>query len=111
MFTANKAKLPPERRSAQSVVEYSIGVVVVVMAIVAMTVYVKRGISGRYADVVNATGKSAESGQYEPYYQKSGYNISANKTIEQKLLNNGEKIENFNETNIVGGNISSPIPE
>jgi hypothetical protein len=41
------------------------------MAIFAMVTYVKRGISGRYADVVRATQKSANTVQYEPYYYNS----------------------------------------
>lgn len=56
---------------AQSVSEYSICVAIIILAIAVMQVYVKRGLQGRYADVVDfATTKAQAHNQYEPYYQK-----------------------------------------
>ena len=57
----------------QSLAEYSIGVAVVVAALVAMSIYAKRSIQGRYADAVKgATVQfTTNNTQYEPYYVNS----------------------------------------
>lgn len=79
------------RLKAQSFSEYSLFIAIVLIALIVMNVYVKRGLQGRYADVadmptgyINATvgGVLAESNyviptQYEPYYVESTTNISA----------------------------------
>jgi hypothetical protein len=56
-------------RKAQSIAEYSIIAAAIILGLVVMGTYIKRGLSGRYAEVVNATVKSANTTQYEPYYQ------------------------------------------
>ncbi len=71
---------------AQSVSEYSICVVIIILALVAMQVYVKRGLQGRYAEVVDfATTQAKADKQYEPYYQKedlgSTQDASVNKNV------------------------------
>lgn len=62
-----------KRARAQSLSEYAIGMLVVILALIAMQVYVKRGLQGRYIDLVSqATARiNQDSGgisQYEPYY-------------------------------------------
>lgn len=46
------------REKGQSVSEYSIFVAIVLLVIITMNVYVKRGLQGRYADVVDITTKN-----------------------------------------------------
>lgn len=69
-------------RRAQTTAEYAILIAIVVGAVVAMQVYVRRGIQGRIKNVVdhNPAATAATSGegaltftgeQYEPYYQAS----------------------------------------
>lgn len=62
-------------RKGQSTAEYAIVIGLVIAAIVAMQVYVKRGLQGRVKDAVDyrdsgdsVTGKTV---QYEPYYTQS----------------------------------------
>jgi hypothetical protein len=64
-------------KRAQTTAEYAILIALVVGAVVAMQVYVKRGIQGRVRDVVDHTGTGGEvagenltlsGSQYEPYY-------------------------------------------
>lgn len=71
---------------AQSFSEYSLFLAIVLIAIVAMNVYVKRGLQGRYADVADSTISTlrAKAGpnisvpsQYEPYYADSTATINA----------------------------------
>ncbi len=97
------------RRKAQSALEYTICVSIVLMAIIAMVTYVKRGVSGRYADVVRATVKSANTTQYEPYY----YNSSAASkfTLDSNLVvgNRGEQVRNFNSKIVSQGSESYSV--
>lgn len=67
-------------RRAQTTAEYAILIAIVVGAVVAMQVYVRRGIQGRIKNVVDHNPPSATVGdqtltftgeQYEPYYQSS----------------------------------------
>lgn len=99
------------RRSAQSVAEYSICVAVVIAALFAMVTYTKRGLSGRYKDVVDSTLKAANNTtEYEPYYQKSEFEIGANKTIYQDIKQYGLQSSGFNDNVSVQGNITYPLP-
>ncbi|MDD4953387.1 MAG: hypothetical protein PHG40_00585 [Candidatus Omnitrophica bacterium] len=67
-------------KKAQSTAEYAIIIALVIAAVVAMQVYVRRGIQGRVRDVVDHTGAGGDvggenlsfsSGQYEPYYNQT----------------------------------------
>jgi hypothetical protein len=72
------------RLKAQTISEYSIFIVIALLAIVTMNVYVKRGLQGRYVDgadlitsqmskeIAKSGGNSAVPRQYEPYYVQSG---------------------------------------
>lgn len=54
---------------AQTIAEYSLCLALIILAVVAMQQYVKRGIQGRYADVIDhATSRVSNYQQYEPYY-------------------------------------------
>lgn len=67
----------------QSLSEYSVLLAIAFIAIVAMNVYVKRGLQGRYADVVdNTTARvSPNISQYEPYYVESATTVEAPRKI------------------------------
>ena len=65
------------KTKAQSLSEYAICLAGLLLAMVAMQVYVKRGLQGRYRDLVrhttaqvNTSGKN----QYEPYYRSEDFN-------------------------------------
>jgi len=67
-------------KKAQTTAEYAILIGLVVGAIVAMQVYVRRGLQGRIKDVVDHVGVGGDVGgsefnfsgrQYEPYYLSS----------------------------------------
>lgn len=68
------------RRRAQTTAEYAILIALVIGAVVAMQVYVKRGIQGRIKNIVDdvslggaitGTSNVLTGGQYEPYYLSS----------------------------------------
>jgi len=80
-----------KRKSGQSFSEYSIFVAVILLAIIFMNVYVKRGLQGRYADIADVPSNRIRPqaalatpyrgaidvfDQYEPPY------ISSNATVE-----------------------------
>jgi len=51
-----EGRMNPRRRvKAQAVSEYSLFLAIVLIAVIAINVYVKRGLQGRYADVVDTT--------------------------------------------------------
>lgn len=65
-------------KRAQTTAEYAILIAIVVGAVVAMQVYVRRGLQGRIHDAVNYTGDvpanttfNFSGNQYEPYYMAS----------------------------------------
>jgi hypothetical protein len=91
----NPGKRP---RKAQGVAEYSIFVAAIILGLVVMGTYIKRGLSGRYAEVVNATLDSANTSQYEPYYQKLRNSIQVDKKVKQDIKQKGEITSNFTET-------------
>jgi len=69
------------KKIAQTTAEYAIVIALVVGAVVAMQIYVRRGLQGRIKDAVDHTGISNatvgstsfsfKTGQYEPYYTES----------------------------------------
>ena len=84
-------------RSGQSMAEYAIVLTVVIAAIVAMQLYVKRGLQGKVKDVTDNVGSGLASqgisntNQYEPYYASSKYDVTqAQKSQEQ--YNTGGKV-------------------
>ena len=60
-------------RKAQHTVEFAMVVGMVMLALSAMNLYIKRGLQGRYKQFADAVYKRAptlgrQSGQYEPFY-------------------------------------------
>lgn len=74
------------RKKAQTTAEYAILIGLVVAAVLAMQVYVKRGINAKVRDAVdiftNLNGTAnvglGTTRQYEPYYENSNTNQVAN---------------------------------
>jgi len=70
------------KNKAQSLTEYSICLAVVLIALITMNFYVKRGLQGRYRDLTDyTTAKALASKQYEPYYTDSEYTNKMGRTI------------------------------
>lgn len=85
-------------KKAQTTAEYAILIALIVGAVVAMQVYVKRGIQGRVKDVVDHTGAGGEvagqnlslsGGQYEPYYQQSSGDTTQKSTSTEAMQTGG----------------------
>ena len=89
-----------EKRFGQSFAEYSIGVAVVMAALVAMSIYTKRSLQSRYADVVRgATEQFSENkSQYEPYYTNQTAVTQANSTATIDIEPEGASQRTFNES-------------
>ncbi len=85
-------------KKAQTTAEYAILIALVVGAVVAMQVYVKRGLHGRIRDAVDHTGTGGEiageaftfsSDQYEPYYLSSTANTNQQATSNENEAQGG----------------------
>lgn len=71
------------KNEAQSLTEYSICLAIVLIALITMNFYVKRGLQGRYKDLTDyTTAKALALRQYEPDYKESEYtNVMGRKII------------------------------
>lgn len=68
-------------KKAQTIAEYSILLSLILVALLGMQVYVKRGLQARYRKMVDCAGEAAGIQQYEPYYTQSSQTVSQeNKT-------------------------------
>lgn len=68
-------------RRGQTTAEYAVVIGVVIAAVVAMQVYVKRSLQAKTADATNylasqETNVTGNLTQYEPYYVDSSYQVS-----------------------------------
>ncbi|MCG8430219.1 MAG: hypothetical protein MJA29_03495 [Candidatus Omnitrophica bacterium] len=62
------------RKRAQSVAEYAIAIASVIAALVAISLYVQRGMQGVIKDGVDTTAETLNiTAQYEPYYYLSDH--------------------------------------
>jgi uncharacterized protein (UPF0333 family) len=91
-------------RKAQNTLEYAICLSAALLAAVAMVTYVKRGVSGRYRNVVKAAAASAKTNQYEPYYYSSNFTVRSSQNTNLTIRNRGERITDFNGSTDVLGN-------
>ncbi len=71
-----------KKSKGQSTAEYAIVIGFVVAAIIAMQIYVRRGLQGKVKTVTDRVGDGLLDGgiknvvgQYEPYYASSNYNV------------------------------------
>ena len=79
-----------KNKKAQNTAEYAILISLVVAAIIAMQVYVQRGMQGRIRDAVKGylvteTTALGTTAQYEPYYLSSSYNVVRTEETSQTL--------------------------
>lgn len=74
------------KHKGQSLSEYSLLIAIVLVTLIAMNVYVKRGLLGRYRDLVDFTARTATAQrQYEPYYVESQYTTTMQSETEEQL--------------------------
>jgi len=78
------------RRTAQSTGEYAILIGLVIAAVVAMQVYVKRGLQGQLKDAMDtfsttANFTSSPTKQYEPYYLASNFEVTRDSKVAETL--------------------------
>ena len=80
-------------RKGQAIAEYAIVLTVVITAIIAMQLYVKRGLQGKVKDVTDDVGAglntAAKTSQYEPYYSSSDYNVNQSQNGREDLTKGG----------------------
>ena len=84
------------KRKGQSMAEYAIVLTVVVTAIVAMQIYVKRGLQGKVRDVTDNVGFGLTNAgitpvtkQYEPYYAQSNYQTNQSQNVQEQYQAGG----------------------
>ena len=85
-------------RKGQNTAEYAILIAVVIGAIVAMQIYVKRGLQGKVKDVTDHVGDGLPAdaagnkplSQYDPYYNDSNYDVSQDQNVNEKYLTGGK---------------------
>ena len=86
---------------AQSLSEYTIYLAVIILAIGAMEFYVRRGLQGRYADVVDHTtariAQRSHHSQYEPYYVDEEFTVSQDKDAHLSILGMGSQVMSSSE--------------
>ena len=84
-------------RKGQNTAEYAILVAVVIGAIVAMQIYVKRGLQAKVKHVADGVGDglitkggiTATTSQYEPYYNDSNYTVGQDQSVREKYQTGG----------------------
>lgn len=83
---------------AQTTLEYAIILTLVVGAVAAMQLYVKRGLNSRIRDAVDHTGKAEDIGgadfqfagdQYEPYYLSSSASTNQQASNTENMATGG----------------------
>ncbi len=105
-------------KRAQSTAEYAILIAVVVGAVVAMQIYVRRGLQGRVKDIVDNVGDKQivgadgtsvnnpfETGQYEPYYVSSDAKSANASSVKEDVEKGGgitKTIEGAGEVSQMG---------
>ncbi|MDD5552547.1 MAG: hypothetical protein PHE18_01590 [Candidatus Omnitrophica bacterium] len=88
----------------QSINEYSLCLAIILIAFLGVNIYVKRGLQGRYRDMVDETTNaiSAQT-QYEPYYAKTTTTVNMARTVDMttseivdgKVVNPGKVSKNI----------------
>lgn len=87
-------------RKGQNTAEYAIVIGLVVAAAIAMQTYVKRGINAKIkdgtdlvtsvgGDVGGGAGTLGTTGQYEPYYASSSFDVTRGNTEQEDVAEGG----------------------
>jgi hypothetical protein len=80
-------------KMAQSTAEFAIVISIVIGAIVAMQIYVKRALQARVRDASDGLG----SGQYEPYYLQQNTNQNSTGSETDQLQTGGSVARGSND--------------
>ena len=92
-------------KRAQTTAEYAILIALVVGAVMAMQIYVRRGLQGRVKEVVDHTGAGGSVGgaslnfsgnQYEPYYLSSTGSTNQASTDTENMRRGGSVVRTTN---------------
>ena len=84
-------------RKGQSMAEYAIVLTVVIGAIVAMQLYVKRGLQAKVKDVTDVVGagiSGSTTNQYEPYYASSDFKVNQSQKSNEQYQTGGKVFPN-----------------
>ena len=77
---------------AQCIVEYSICVAAIILAVITIQAYLRRGLQGRYADLVRqATAQVSSQPRYEPYYLNEDFTTNQTKDIQSHIQGEGRQ--------------------
>ena len=83
-------------RKGQNTAEYAILIAVVIGAIIAMQLYVKRGLQGKVRDVTDNVGAglldagyTKVTNQYEPYYNTNNYTVGQDQSVNEQYQTGG----------------------
>ena len=79
------------KSKGQSTAEYAIVIALVIAAVTAMQVYVKRSLQGGVKFTVDKLKK--DTGQYEPYYSASGYATNVEPYEETEQTKEGGEVK------------------
>ncbi len=106
-------------RKGQNTAEYAVLIAVVVGAIVAMQIYVKRGLQAKVKHVADrvgdgllqaGTGITTVTGQYEPYYNKAGYKVVQDQQVREQFKEGGTvRRDSDNETTTRTGGSTTDV--
>lgn len=109
---------PIRGKKAQVWAEYTVIIVLVVMAIVTMQVYLQRQLQGRYRDatnyalrtIINAKGAADVPLQYEPYYNETEITKAASSQIRESYLPGGINTTEIIREQTLGQGIERELP-
>jgi hypothetical protein len=107
----NKSKMRKQAKTkAQSIVEYGISVAVVILATIALQAYVRRGLQGRFVDVIaTSTAAARATTQYEPYYLDFQEGTDTEGTVMNRQINTNFQTGGRLRTDIVTESNTVPI--
>ena len=107
----------------QALSEYSVFLAIVLIAMLAMNTYVKRGLQGKYAVVMDSTIAAVRSNpaalnaysQYEPYYVFSNTFVSTSKHMNEEIAishdlrrtYSPDDVTTVNDTSLEGINVEN----
>ena len=101
------------RLRGQALSEFVISLVIILMACFGMQIYVKRGLQGRYYDVVQegTAPIAALYKPYEPYYVASNTTVARDERIREKMEMSGalNKVFTTSEYDSVSNRWSSAV--
>ncbi|MDD5166730.1 MAG: hypothetical protein PHQ57_05015 [Candidatus Omnitrophica bacterium] len=92
----------PYSHRGQNTAEYAIVIALIIGAVVAMQVYVKRGLQGRMKDatdyVATETSQIGATKQYEPYYAEQEMTAAQKTTSTAETLEGSEQQKKSEQT-------------